>query len=53
MDLTFTFRQMVRQPGLTLSAVLTLGLGLGASLAVFTLVNAVLLRPLPYPSPIG
>ena len=40
---------MMRQPGLSLAAVLTLGLGLGASLAVFTLINAVLLRPLPYP----
>jgi putative ABC transport system permease protein len=49
-DLVFAFRQMVRQPGLSLAAVLTLGLGLGASLAVFTLVNAVLLEPLPYPN---
>jgi predicted permease len=48
-DLIFAFRQMVRQRGLTITAVLTLGLGLGAALAVFTLVNAVLLRPLPYP----
>ncbi|HUE89497.1 MAG TPA: ADOP family duplicated permease [Vicinamibacterales bacterium] len=48
-DILFAIRQMVRQPGLSLTAVLTLGLGLGASLAVFTLVNAVLLRPLPYP----
>jgi predicted permease len=50
-DLVFAFRQMLRQRGLSLTAVLTLGLGLGASLAVFTLVNAVLLRPLPYPEP--
>ena len=48
-DLIFAFRQMVRQRGLSVTAVLTLGLGLGASLAVFTLVNAVFLRPLPYP----
>ena len=48
-DLIFAFRQMLRQPGLSLAAVLTLGLGLGASLAVFTLVNALLLEPLPYP----
>jgi predicted permease len=48
-DVVFAVRQMMRQPGLSLAAILTLGLGLGASLAVFTLVNAVLLRPLPYP----
>lgn len=48
-DVVFALRQMLRQPTLTVAAVLTLGLGLGASLAVFTLVNAVLLRPLPYP----
>ena len=47
-DVLFAFRQMLRQRSLSLTAVLTLGLGLGASLAVFTLVNAVLLRPLPY-----
>lgn len=50
-DLRFAVRQLRRQPGLSLAAILTLGLGLGASLAVFTLVNAVLLRPLPYPAP--
>jgi putative ABC transport system permease protein len=48
-DLLYAIRQMLRQPSLSLAAVLTLGLGLGASLAVFTLTNAVLLRPLPYP----
>ncbi len=48
-DIGFAIRHMMRQPGLSLAAILTLGLGLGASLAVFTLVNAVLLRPLPYP----
>jgi hypothetical protein len=50
-DLLFAVRQLRRQPGLSVAAVLTLGLGLGASVAVFTLVNAVLLRPLPYPNP--
>jgi len=49
-DLLFAFRQTLRQPGLSIAAVLTLGLGLGASLAVFTLVNALLLEPLPYPN---
>jgi predicted permease len=50
-DLSFALRQMIRQPGLTVAAVLTLGLGLGASAAVFTLVNALLLEPFPYPAP--
>ncbi len=50
-DVVFAFRQMRHQWGATAIAVITLGLGLGASLAVFTLVNAVLLRPLPYPEP--
>jgi predicted permease len=50
-DLIFAARQLMRQPGLSAVAVATLGLGLAASLAVFTLVNAVLLRPLPYPDP--
>jgi predicted permease len=50
-DVLFALRQMLRQRTLSITAVLTLGLGLGASLAVFTLINAVLLRPLPYPDP--
>jgi len=50
-DFIFAVRQLVRQPGLSVAAIATLGLGLAASLAVFTLVNAVLLRPLPYPEP--
>ena len=50
-DLTFAIRQLIRQPGLSFAAIITLGLGLAASLAVFTLINAVLLRPLPYPDP--
>jgi putative ABC transport system permease protein len=50
-DLIFAFRLMFRQRSLSAVAVVTLGLGLGASLAVFTLVNGVLLRPLPYPEP--
>jgi predicted permease len=48
-DFVFALRQAVRHPAMSLAAMLTLGLGLAASLAVFTLVNAVLLRPLPYP----
>lgn len=50
-DLSFALRQLVRQPGLSLAAIGTLGLGLAACLAVFTLVNALLLRPLPYSDP--
>jgi putative ABC transport system permease protein len=50
-DFRFAIRQLIRQPGISLAAIVTLGLGLAASLAVFTLVNAVLLRPLPYPDP--
>lgn len=50
-DVIFAVRQLIRQPGLSSAAVATLGLGLAASLAVFTLVNAVMLRPLPYPDP--
>lgn len=51
MTLPPALRQLFRQRGLSVAGICTLGLGLGASLAVFTLVNAVLLRPLPYPDP--
>jgi predicted permease len=50
-DTRYTFRQMLRSPGFTVTAILMLALGMGATTAIFSIVEGVLLRPLPFPDP--
>ena len=52
-DLRFAFRQLVKNPGFTAVAILTIALCLGANLTIFATIDSVLLRSLPFPEATG
>src|SRR6202008_2987247 len=49
-QLSQMMRRLFRSPGFTLTTVLTLGVGIGATIAIFAVVNSILLKPLPFPN---